>query len=170
MGRLLFAIFLVVPFIEIAIFILLGQSIGLWPTLLGVVVTALIGSIVIRLQGVSLIEEIRAYSARGTLPGRQIAEGVMLAVAGALLLTPGYFTDTLGFLFLVPPVRRAIYEFLKSRVTVVSAAGTRGPGGQQPGTGPDPGSQPGFGTYGRGGPQRRDDGVVDLDEDDWRDR
>lgn len=143
MGRLLFVVFLVVPIIEIALFIQLGSLIGLWPTLLGVVVTALIGSAVIRVQGISLIAEIRRMTAMGQLPARQIADGVMLAVSGALLLTPGYFTDTVGFLLLVPPVRTAFYEWLKNRVVFTT-----------PGAPPrSPGDRP---------------GTIDLDEDDWR--
>lgn len=143
MGRLLFVVFLIVPIIEIALFIQLGSLIGLWPTLIGVVVTALIGSIIIRMQGVSLIAEIQRLMAMGQLPARQIVDGVMLAVSGALLMTPGYFTDTIGFLLLVPPIRGAIYEWLKTRVTVV------GPGTQ--------------------GPPRNDGpDVIDLEEDDWR--
>lgn len=153
MGRLLFLMFMVVPMIEIGLFIVLGQSIGLWPTLLGVVVTALIGSFIIRVQGVSLFAEIRRLTGQGQLPARQIADGVMLAVAGALLMTPGYFTDTAGFLLLVPPLRLAIYDFLKSRIgqvaTVHTSGGPGGPGGRPP---------------------PRDDGVVDLDDDHWRPR
>lgn len=125
MARILFLLFLVVPIIEIALFIMLGQAIGILPTLLGVLVTALIGSALIRMQGVSLIAEIRQMMGRGQVPGRQIAEGVMLAVAGALLLTPGYFTDTCGFLLLIPAIRHSLYGYLASKVTVVSAGGER---------------------------------------------
>lgn len=153
MGRMLFFGFLIVPLIEIGLFIMIGQTIGIWPTLLGVVLTALIGSFIIRMQGVSLIEEIRRLTSQGQMPARQIADGVMLAVAGALLLTPGYFTDACGFLLLVPPLRLTIYDFLKSRIRVVSSVHT-GPGGYGPGAG--------------GPPPRRDDGVVDLDDDHWR--
>lgn len=150
MGRILFALFFLVPLIEIGLFIVLGQYIGLWPTLLGVVVTALIGSFIIRLQGVSLIEEIRRLTGQGQLPARQIADGVMLAVAGALLMTPGYFTDTAGFLLLVPSLRLALYDFLKARIGIVATVQS---------------SDGGF----RSGPSR-DDGVVDLDDDHWRPR
>ncbi len=158
MGRLLFGIFLIVPIIEIGIFILVGQAIGLWPTLGGVVLTAFIGSFIIRLQGVSLISEIRQLSARGTLPARQIADGVMLAIAGALLLTPGYFTDLMGFLLLVPVIRTLIYAWLKTKIEVVG--GFTGPASRDAGH-----------EY-SGGPfagRRRDDNIVDLDEDKWRD-
>lgn len=154
MGIALFFLFLVVPMIEIGIFILLGQSIGLWPTLLGVVVTALIGSLIIRMQGVSLIQEIRRLTGQGQLPARQIADGVMLAVAGALLMTPGYFTDSAGFLLLVPPVRLAIYELLKNRMGKMASVHVGG-GPSQPRQPNRPGN---------------DDGVVDLDDDHWRPR
>ena len=143
-GRLLFLGFLIVPIIEIGLFITLGQIIGLWPTLLGVVVTAVIGSAIIRSQGLSLLNDFRANAARGTLPGRQIAEGMMLAVAGAFLLTPGYFTDTLGFLLLVPPVRFALYEMLKSRIQIVTTSTVH------------PSQAP------------HDPDVIDLGDDHWR--
>lgn len=144
MGRLLFLLFLVVPIIEIALFIVLGQAIGLWPTLLGVLVTALIGSVLIRRQGLALIGRVRSEIDRGALPARQLADGVMLAVSGALLLTPGYFTDTLGFLLLVPPVRDVVYAELAKRVRVVSMSGS-------------------YEQYSR--PRDRD--TIDLDPDDW---
>jgi UPF0716 protein FxsA len=147
LGRLLFLVFLIVPMIEIALFIWLGQTIGLWPTLLGVVITALIGSAVIRRQGISLLAEIQRLMAAGQLPARQILDGVMLAVSGALLLTPGYFTDATGFLLLVPAVRSAIYEFMKSRVRIV---------------------EPGGAGFSGARPPPRRDGVIDLDDDEWR--
>lgn len=147
MGRILFAVFFVVPLIEIALFITLGQAIGLWPTLLGVLVTALIGSVIIRSQGLSLIADIRKTTAAGVLPAEQLAAGMMLGIAGALLMTPGYFTDFVGFLLLVPKVRSAIYEGLKSRISVtgVHTRTTHHPR------------------------QSQDPDVIDLDETDWRD-
>jgi UPF0716 protein FxsA len=157
MGRLLFGIFLIVPIIEIGIFILVGQAIGLWPTLGGVVLTAFIGSFIIRLQGISLISEIRQLSARGALPARQIADGVMLAIAGALLLTPGYFTDLMGFLLLVPMVRGLIYAWLRTKIQVGAGFST-----QDPRT---PDYESGGAPTGGGS---QDENVVDLDEDKWR--
>ncbi|HEY8594149.1 MAG TPA: FxsA family protein [Devosiaceae bacterium] len=147
MGRLLFATFLVVPLIEIGLFINIGQIIGLWPTLLGVVLTAMIGSWIVRQQGLSLVAEINRQMRMGQLPARQLADGMMIGIAGALLITPGYFTDTCGFLLLVPAVRSAIYAFLKSRITVVDLG--RGPAGNPRGP--------------------HDSRTIDLDEDDWRD-
>ena len=161
MGRLLFGIFLIVPLIEIGIFILVGQAIGLWLTLGGVVLTALIGSFIIRLQGISLLSEIRRITAAGALPARQIADGVMLAIAGALLLTPGYFTDLVGFCLLVPSVRIFIYQSLKSRIGVVAGFQST----------QEPGPRPGFdGGHDPHQGRMRDPDVVDLEEDNWRDK
>ncbi|MCF6325865.1 MAG: FxsA family protein [Devosiaceae bacterium] len=151
MGRILFFVFLAVPILEIGIFIAMGQAIGLWPTLAGVVVTALIGSYVIKIQGLSLIREIQQLMGAGVLPARQIGDGLMLAIAGALLLTPGYFTDLCGFLLLVPSIRNQIYSLLKSRMTV--SAGFN--------------DFTGSGTVDRDKDQNEDN-VVDLDENNWR--
>ena len=148
MGRLLFLVFLIVPLIEIACFILIGQAIGLWPTLLGVLATAVIGSLVLRYQGLQLIGEIRGTMARGMLPARALADAMMVAGAGALLLTPGYFTDLLGFLLLIPPVRGVIYAFLSSRLGMVAPV------------------SPHAARYAR----PRPDDTIDLDEGGWRER
>jgi len=158
MGRVLFLVFLIVPIVEIAIFIGVGQAIGLWPTLLGVVITALIGSALIRMQGLSLIRDIQRLMAAGVLPARQIADGVILAIAGALLLTPGYFTDLVGFLLLVPPVRTLIYQALKRRISAAAGFGA---------------AQAGFSTPPDNGPSRGEGeninaNVVELDQDNWR--
>lgn len=155
MGRILFLTFLLVPMIEIGIFIMVGQAIGLWLTLAGVVVTALIGSYIIRVQGLSLIAEIQQLMGAGALPARQIADGLMLAIAGALLLTPGYFTDLIGFMLLVPSIRGMIYEGLKSRISVASGF----PDSPNPNftNNSDPRSD-----------RSESENVVDLDQEDWR--
>lgn len=147
LARLLFAIFLIVPLIEIALFVSLGQLIGLWPTLAGVVITALIGSAIIRAQGLSLFKEIQRLSAAGELPAKQLAEAMMLGISGALLLTPGYFTDLVGFILLVPGIRVAIYTYLKSRIQVVSTASFSA----------------------RRPPKPDNSDTINLDRDDWRD-
>jgi UPF0716 protein FxsA len=149
LGRLLFLAFLVVPLIEIACFVLIGQAIGLWPTLLGVLVTAVTGSLLLRHQGLQLLNEIRGTMARGMLPARALAEGMMVAVAAVLLITPGYFTDLLGILLLVPPVRAALYGFLKTRIRVVTPGVAHARPQDRPGRPP---------------------GTIDLDEGGWRER
>ncbi len=123
MGRILFAIFLVVPLIEIAFFVLIGNAIGLWPTLAGVLLMAVAGSLILRWQGLALLNEIRSSMGRGQLPARALADAMMVAIAGVLLLLPGYFSDLIGILLLLPPVRTLLYRFLASRVQVVSTRG-----------------------------------------------
>lgn len=148
MGRLLFLVFMIVPLIEIALFVVIGNAIGLWPTLFGVLVTAVAGTFVLRYQGTALFDEIRGTVGRGMLPARALGDAMMVGIAGVLLLTPGYFTDLLGFLLLIPAVRSAIYGFLKARILVVGA----GPGGS---AGPAPDRRP---------------GTIDLDDEEWRPR
>lgn len=150
MGRILFLTFMLVPLIEIAFFVMIGQAIGLWPTLLGVLVTAVAGSLVLRIQGMALFNEIRETMGRGMLPARALADAMLVAIAGVLLLTPGYFTDLLGILLLIPPVRSGIYALLKSRMRVV-ATGYTGQGWQTKGRVPE-------------------SGTIDLDDEDWRRR
>lgn len=123
MGRILFAIFLVVPLIEIACFVIIGNAIGLWPTLAGVLLMAVAGSLILRWQGLALLNEIRSSMGRGQLPARALADAMMVAIAGVLLLLPGYFSDLVGILLLLPPVRTLLYRFLASRVQVVSTRG-----------------------------------------------
>lgn len=109
---------LVIPIIEIGAFIAIGGQIGIAPTLLMILVTAIIGSILLRVQGLSLVREIQQSVAEGQVPGRALGNGAMIVVAGILLLTPGFVTDSIGFLLFVPPVRSAIWSFLSSRITV----------------------------------------------------
>lgn len=126
-GLLLFLVFVGVPLAEIAAFILIGGEIGLAWTLVMVVVTAVIGSALLRIQSFAVLNKIRADMDGGRVPGAAIGHGVMILVAGILLLTPGFVTDAVGFLLFVPGVRSAIWRFIRSRmeVTVVSAGQTR---------------------------------------------
>lgn len=149
MGRILFAVFLIVPLIEIAFFVVIGNTIGLWPTLAGVLLTAVAGSLILRWQGLQLFNEIRSSMGAGRLPARALADAMMVAVAGVLLLTPGYFSDLLGILLLIPPVRTLIYRTLARRVQVVSTSTA---------------SSYGF------GPRRVEDDTIELGDDEYRPR
>lgn len=115
----LFALFVAVPIIEIALFIQVGGVIGLWPTLLIVVLTALLGTALLRQQGAAALSRLQGSLSALSDPSEPLAEGAMILFAGALLLTPGFFTDALGFSLMVPGVRRAIFQQLKSRVRMV---------------------------------------------------
>jgi UPF0716 protein FxsA len=122
----LLLIFLTIPIIEIALFIQVGGWIGLWPTLGLVVLTAVAGAALMRTQGLRALDRLRAAFEGGRDPTGPIADGAMILVGGMLLLTPGFFTDTLGLLLLLPPVRAAIYRRFGALLSVrVAAAGPR---------------------------------------------
>lgn len=104
----LLAIFLAVPIIEIAIFIQIGGLIGLWPTLALVVVTAVAGTSLMRMQGLNALARLQSKIEAGDDPTGPIADGAMILVAGMLLLTPGFFTDALGLVLLVPGARATL--------------------------------------------------------------
>lgn len=114
----LFALFVAVPLIEIALFIQVGGLIGLWPTLGIVVATALAGTWLVRREGLKAMSELRRSLETLGDPGRPLADGAAILFAGALLLTPGFFTDTVGFLLLIPPVRAALFRWAAKRVRV----------------------------------------------------
>lgn len=129
----LFWLFLLVPIIEIALFIQVGGLIGLWPTLAIVVLTAVIGTSLMRSQGARAFQEVQRSFGEMRDPTRPLAHGVMILVAGMLLLTPGFFTDTLGMLLLIPKVRDKVMHQVASRVTMTQTGGM-GMGGHAPRT------------------------------------
>ncbi|MGI2036010.1 FxsA family protein [Rhizobium panacihumi] len=112
-------IFLGLPLIEIAGFVVVGNAIGLWPTLALVILTSLIGAILLRIQGISLLQEANRESQEGRLPGKSLVSGAMVVVAGVLLILPGFFTDIVGLLLFVPPVRHFIWSLIGKRVVVM---------------------------------------------------
>ena len=123
----LLALFVAVPLIEIALFIQVGGLIGLWPTLAIVLLTAIVGTALMRSQGAQAWAEVQRAFAELRDPSRPLAHGVMILIAGMLLLTPGFFTDTVGLLLLVPAVRDAVMRYLARHVQVtrVQMGGTR---------------------------------------------
>lgn len=143
MPFLIILIFLGIPILEIAVFIQAGNLIGLWPTLAAVVATAVIGAALIRAQGTAALNRARRSLAEDRVPVAEAFTGLCLLVAGALLLTPGFVTDTAGFLLLVPPLREAagkrlLAALLRSPNTRVWVGGEavvtrRGGRGQGPG-------------------------------------
>lgn len=101
---LLFAM-IAVPILEIAVFVKAGGYLGLWPTIGAVVLTAVIGSALLRHQGLSTLARAQESLAAGRLPMNEVFDGLCILVGGILLLTPGFITDTVGFMLLVPAVR-----------------------------------------------------------------
>jgi UPF0716 protein FxsA len=114
----LFLAFLLVPIIEIALFIQVGGAIGLLPTLAIVVITAIFGTWLVRTQGRLALNQLRGSFERLSDPTEPLAHGAMILFAGALLLTPGFFTDVVGFILLVPGARSRAFSYLRNRMAV----------------------------------------------------
>jgi UPF0716 protein FxsA len=131
LGLFLLAALIGVPLLEIALFIKVGGSIGLGPTLALIVLTAVIGVVIMRWQGIGVMLRAQRQLAEGSLPVVEVFEGLCLVVAGGLLLIPGFFTDAVGALLLLPPVRRALYRQVRQRIEahVVDVSARRAPAG-----------------------------------------
>lgn len=114
----LFFAFIAVPMIEIALFIQVGEAIGVTWTLLVVLLTAVAGSYLVRSQGLRELGKLQQSFSELKDPTEPLANGAMILFAGALLLTPGFFTDVVGLSLLVPGVRRAAYRWASQQVTV----------------------------------------------------
>lgn len=127
--RIMPLLLLVVPIVEIAVFILVGQQIGLGWTLLAILVTAIIGTMLLRSQGFAVLLRIREDVNAGRVPAAAMAHGVLIVVAGILLLTPGFVTDALGFLLFVPAFREWVWRTIApSFFSHLSGSWSRWPG------------------------------------------
>jgi UPF0716 protein FxsA len=117
----LFLLLLMVPLVEIYFLIQVGRLIGAIPTIALVVFTALLGAMLLRFQGWTTLQRTRLSMAQGQVPALEMLEGVLLVLAGILLLIPGFVTDAVGFLLLIPPLRRALIRWFLSRATTSPA-------------------------------------------------
>lgn len=118
--QIVFALFILTPLIEIFLFIEIGSAIGALPTILLIIVTAVVGVALLRQQGLSTLHNVQSQMQQGQVPAVEMLGGLMLFFAGALLLTPGFFTDTVGFLILIPFVRKSLaLWFLERSGTIV---------------------------------------------------
>jgi UPF0716 protein FxsA len=127
---LLVALFIVVPIVEIWAIIEIGSLIGVWPTIALLIADALLGSLLLRHQGRGAWRRFNEALAQRRFPGREVADGLLIAIGGTLLLTPGFVTDILGLILLVPPtraiVRRLMRGYVGRRFVIVGAPGTAG--------------------------------------------
>jgi len=127
----LMLVFIVVPIVEISILIQVGEQLGVVPTVALVVLTAAIGASLVRSQGLQTLTKAQEKIQQGQQPGQEMIEGVMLAMAGVLLVTPGFATDIFGLLILTPFTRKPIANYLLAKLVIKGAQG--GPfGGQSP--------------------------------------
>jgi UPF0716 protein FxsA len=122
----LFVLFTVVSLLEIFILVKVGSFLGALPTVALVVVTALIGSALVRSQGLQLIQQYQKRIAKGEMPGQQLVEGLMLIITGVLLVTPGFVTDFCGLMLLQPAIRGAIAKTLLANIQFSPATMTGG--------------------------------------------
>jgi UPF0716 protein FxsA len=140
---LLVILFIVVPIAELYVIIQVGEAIGIVPTLLLLLLDAVLGSLLLRHQGRGAWRRFNEAIAQRRFPGKEVADGVLIVIGGTLLLAPGFLTDVVGLLLLIPPTRAIARNVLKrftiGRFTVVNVGGPgagpfegSGPGGQRP--------------------------------------
>jgi UPF0716 protein FxsA len=123
-------VFVSAPIIEMYLLIRVGGYLGAWPTIGLVVLTAVVGIALLRFQGLATLSRGLRRLDLGEVPAREMIEGLLLAIAGVLLVTPGFVTDLLGFLLLWTPLRITVAKRLLARVRVAPGGGrSGGPGG-----------------------------------------
>jgi UPF0716 protein FxsA len=160
MGLLLVLVFIVVPIAELFVIIQVGELIGVWPTLLLLLLDAIVGSWLLKREGRAAWRRFNEALAERRMPGKEVADGFLVILGGALLIAPGFLTDILGVLLLIP-VTRAVFRRILRRWTVgrVAVVGFPGAGGASWG---------GFGSSPRAGsggtPKRGYDYDVDAEE------
>jgi UPF0716 protein FxsA len=136
---------LALPLIEIAGFAFVGREIGVLATIGLVLLSSIAGSILLRIQGFGVISRIKRDLRAGRNPGRELAHGVMILIAGILLIIPGFFTDIIGILLFLQPVRDLGWKLIRNRIQVVGD----------------------FGIFRDGQSTPRPGNVIDLDEDEF---
>ncbi|PID60084.1 MAG: hypothetical protein CSB44_11310 [Gammaproteobacteria bacterium] len=117
-------LFIIMPIVEIAVLLNVGSAIGWLPTIALVILTAVIGTQMLRQQGLSTLARARTKLDHGEMPADEVVEGMLLGVGGAMLLTPGFITDAFGFLCLIPPTRAWLARRVMERSSVVVMGGS----------------------------------------------
>ena len=117
-GLLILVLLIGIPLLEIAVFVEVGSEIGAVPTIPLTVLTALAGTVMLRLQGVSLLMKIRSEMDAGRVPGSDLVQGALIVVASILLLIPGFVTDAVGLLLFVPPLAPPFMAFTRMAILV----------------------------------------------------
>ena len=129
MGFVLFIIFIVVPIAELYVLIQIGQAIGVLPTIALLIADSLLGAWLMRSQGRAAWMRFNAALAEGRVPGREVMDGALVIFGGALLLTPGFLSDILGLILLLPPTRAVVRKILLarfgSRILATAASGAQ---------------------------------------------
>ena len=152
-------LFIVMPIVEIALLLRMGDVVGWIPTLLIVIVTAIVGSAMLRQQGLATLNKARQRMDGGEMPAQQLLEGILIMIGGVLLLTPGFVTDTFGFICLIPVTRQWLAAKLSARAIVGFSAAT------QAGA---PGAAPNMGQTGRSAPKGQRSGSGEIIDGDFK--
>jgi len=118
-------LFIIVPLVELYFIIVIGGAIGAFWTVLLVIITAVIGVNLLRVQGMSTLTRAQRNMEQGQIPAMEMMEGIALAVAGVLLITPGFITDSIGFLCLIPASRQAIIRYIMAKSAVHTSVGAQ---------------------------------------------
>ena len=117
---MIFLLFIIVPIIEITIFITIGSNIGILNTIAIILTTALLGIFLARRQGIKLLFDAQRNLSQGVMPTEEIKGGIFLLISGLLLITPGFFTDFIGFVVFIKPVQNLIAfqakKYFQSRI------------------------------------------------------
>ncbi|CAH0346231.1 FxsA family protein [Bacillus sp. CECT 9360] len=123
-----FLLIIAMPALEIAVLLLSGQTIGVWPTILLIILTGVIGTYLAKQQGLETIKKAQEQMRYGQLPGDALLDGICVLVGGTLLLTPGFVSDLLGLILLLPPTRKVIKPLIlkmiknmidKKKITII---------------------------------------------------
>jgi UPF0716 protein FxsA len=112
---LLVFLFIVVPLAELAVIIQVGQSLGVWPTIGLLLLVSVVGARMVKFQGLSTLFKAQTRMAKGEIPGEEMISGVAILFAGALMLTPGFITDAVGVVLLLPPLRAPVVKWAMKR-------------------------------------------------------
>jgi len=123
MFQLLFVLFIIIPIIEITVIMQVGALLGLWPTVAIVILSAWLGAKYVRQQGLATMQTVQEKMAQGEMPSGEIVTGLMLLVAGVLLVTPGFVTDIFGLSLLIPSVREGIAKQVQKQIKVNQFSG-----------------------------------------------
>lgn len=113
MKKLLLLLLIVVPVLEIAVFILVGNAIGILPTILLIVLTSVLGAALAKKEGLNAIRTAQMQVSQGQMPGAMLLDGICIFIGGIVLIAPGFITDVLGFLLLIPQTRSVFKAFLQ---------------------------------------------------------
>ncbi len=128
--RLILPLFIIMPVVEMWVLIQVGSYIGAWPTIALVLLTAMVGLHLLKQQGLSTLMRANQKMAAGGLPAEEMLEGIALAIGGALLLTPGFFTDAIGFYCLLPFTRKLLVKYMLKKGLFMASAQMQGAGFQ----------------------------------------